>query len=242
MPRAKVVRLVLYKLTKMVGVKGFFDSFKEFIWDIIGYLLPGSYIIILLSVCVNEDYFITPTIGNNSNDFSTFIFLVVSYLLGYVAYGFGWLKEEILGKYSYVKKIEAKISTRKAFELSKKLISNSLNEKGITEDFSATTVRDLRNIAMSFIPEQDQKIYTFTFRSELSNQTANISLLVGLIGLIFSVFSSIPLKIFKTDATHIILYFCLFFCYFLLRQTRNRFYAISVGLPFSIFTANEIKK
>ena len=225
----------------MGSVKGFFDSFKEFIWDIIGYLLPGSYILILLSVCINEQYFVTTSLGNGTNDFLPFIFIVVSYLLGHVAYGFGWFKEELLGKYSYVKKIEARVATRKAFALSKELISNSLLTKGITEDFSNTTVRDLRSIAMSFIPEQDQKIYTFTFRSDLSNQTANISFIIGFLGLIFSIFSSIPLTIFKTDTTHVIIYLCLIFCYFFLRQTRNRFYAISVGLPFSIYTANAIK-
>lgn len=225
----------------MDSVKGFFDSFKEFIWDIIGYLLPGSYILILLSVCVNEEYFVTPSLGTGTNDFLPFIFVVVSYLLGHVAYGFGWFKEGLLGKYSYVKKIEAKVASRKAFALSKELISNSLKAKGITEDFNNATVRDLRSIALSFIPEQDQKIYTFTFRSDLSNQTANISFIIGILGLIFSIFSSIPASIFKTDTAHIIIYLCLIFCYFFLRQTRNRFYAISVGLPFSIYTANAIK-
>lgn len=226
----------------MVSIKSFVDSFKEFIWDIIGYLLPGSYAIILLSVCVNEDYYLTTKLGNDSNDFSTLVFIVVSYLLGYVVYGFGLLKGKILGKYSYEKKIEAKISSRKAFELSKKLISDSFKEKEITEDFSSVTTRELRNFAMSFIPEQDQKIYTFTFRSELSNQTANVSLLIGLIGLFSYVFPSISFNLFKTDPALIILYLCLIVCYILLRQTRNRFYAISIGLPFSIFTANAIKK
>lgn len=221
----------------MDSVRSFFDSFKEFIWDIIGYLLPGSYIIILLSVCVNQEYFIFPSFGTSTNDFLPFIFIVVSYLLGHVAYGFGWFKEELLGKYSYAKKIEAKVATRKAFALSKQLLSNALLEKGITEDFSNATVRDLRSIAMSFIPEQDQKIYTFTFRSDLSNQTANISFLIGFLGLIFSIISSNTLNIFKTDKAHFIIYICLILCYFFLRQTRNRFYAISIGLPFSIYTA-----
>lgn len=227
----------------MENIKGFFDSFKEFIWDIIGYLLPGSYILILLSVCVNQKYFVMPLIGANDNDFYPFVFIVISYLLGYVSYGFGWLKEEILGKYSYVKKIEAKILKRKAFLLSKQLISKALLEKGIVDELNEkTTLRDVRNIAMSFIPESDQKIYTFTFRSELSNQTGNISFLVGFMGLFSYFFKSISLGIFKTDATHLIIYVCLLISYFFLRQTRNRFYAISAALPFSIYTANQIKK
>lgn len=225
----------------MENVKSFFDSFKEFIWDIIGYLLPGSYILILLSACVNGDFFVSPSIGASTNEFYPFVFIVISYLLGHVAYGFGWFKEGILGKYSYVKQIEAKVASRKGFVLSKQLISKALLAKGVTDDLSNATVRDLRSIAMSYIPEHDQKIYTFTFRSDLSNQTGNISIVVGILGIIFSIFKGIPLQLFKTDTKHIIMYMCLIICYFFLRQTRNRFYAISVGLPFSIYTANATK-
>lgn len=225
----------------MGSVKGFFDSFKEFIWDIIGYLLPGSYVLILLSVCVNQEFFVSPSLGTNVNEFYPFVFIVVSYLLGHVAYGFGWFKEEIMGNYSYVKKIETRVATRTGFNLSKQLISKALLAKGVTDDLSKATVRDLRSIAMSYIPEHDQKIYTFTFRSDLSNQTGNISIIVGILGIIFSIFKNIPLHIFKTDTAHIIVYVCLIICYFFLRQTRNRFYAISVGLPFSIYTANATK-
>lgn len=231
----------------MENVKSFFDSFKEFIWDIIGYLLPGSYVLILLSVCVNQEFFVIPALGSSTKEFYPFVFIVVSYLLGHVTYGFGWFKDEIfnnckfLKNYSYVKNIETSVAKRKAFTLSKELIVKALKNKGVSDDLSKTSVRDLRNIAMSFIPESDQKIYTFTFRSELSNQTGNISIVVGILGIFFSIFKSIPLHIFKTDAAHIIIYVCLIICYFFLRQTRNRFYAIALGLPFSIYTANSIK-
>lgn len=232
----------------METIKGFFDSFKEFIWDIIGYLLPGSYVLILLSVCVHKEYFVTPSLGTNTNGFYPFIFLVVSYLIGHVTYGFGLFKDKLLSrnkfliKFSYVKTIEASITTRKAFTLSKDLISKALHAKGINDDLNDASVRDLRNIAMSFIPESDQKIYTFTFRTELSNQTGNISITIGVIGLMFSIFRSIPFQIFKTDLTHIVIYICLIFSYLFLRQTRNRFYAISIGLPFSLYIAKAIKQ
>lgn len=225
----------------MESIKSFFDSFKEFIWDIIGYLLPGSYILILLSICINSDFFIPLSLGSKTTDFYPYVFIIISYLLGHVAYGFGWFKEEILGKYSYVKKIEKQVATRKGFLLAKGLISKALLLKGITDDLNNATVRDIRSIAMSFIPEQDQKIYTFTFRSDLSNQTGNISILVGILGLFFSIIKCIPFTLFKTDTKYIVLYICLIIAYFFLRQTRNRFYAISIGLPFSIYTAKATK-
>ncbi|MES2478294.1 MAG: hypothetical protein V4561_04360 [Bacteroidota bacterium] len=225
----------------MENVKSFFESFKEFTWDIVGYLLPGAYALILLSVCVNKEFFIHPSFGKNTKELYPFIFISISYLLGHLVYGIACLKEGILGKCSYTNKIERQISSQKAFILSKQLISNALNAKGITDDLSIASVRDLRSIAMSFIPQHDHKIYTFTFRSEISNHTGNISIIVAAFGILFSFFKSIPYQVFKTDSNYCILYTCLICCYFLLRLTRNKFYEISVGLPFSIYTANAIK-
>lgn len=41
----------------MEGVKTFFESFKEFVWDIIGYFIPGLYLLLILSICINSQYF-----------------------------------------------------------------------------------------------------------------------------------------------------------------------------------------
>lgn len=221
----------------MENIKSFFDSFKEFVWDIIGYLLPGSYLLILLSIIIKKDYFVYPTIGTKSNDFYPFIFIVISYLLGYSIYGLGVMKENILGKYSYIKKIERNVENRKAFSLSKELLSKSLQTKGITDDLSDTSLRDIRSIVMSFVPEHDQKIYTFTFRADLSNQIGNVSMMLGVLALIFSILKPFSLDIFNTAISHYVIYVCLIISYFLLRETRNKFYAISLGLPFSIYTA-----
>lgn len=225
----------------MESVKGLFDSFKEFIWDIIGYLLPGSYVLILLSVCINKEYFISPSIGISTKDYYPFIFFVISYLLGHVVYGFGCLKEKLLGKRSYVKTIEDDISKRQSFDYSKEILTQALAAKNLTNKLSVASVRDVRNLVMSFISESDQKIYSFTFRSDLSNHTGNISIVVGILGLLFSIFKCISIKLFITDSSHILLYVCLIIAYIFLRETRDRFYAISIGLPFSIYTSKSIK-
>lgn len=227
----------------MEGIKNFFDSFKEFIWDIIGYLLPGTYVLILLSACISNEYFVNSPITHFFPDLNVYVFIVISYLLGYVSYGFGWLKEKILGKRSYVKKIESNVSKRKAFSLTKELITKGLAAKGVTDDLANSTVRDIRSIAMSFIPESDQKIYTFTFRSELSNQIANISFSIGALGmLLWPIQNKFSFSLFLSDHKHIILYVCLMIVYFFLREARDRFYAMSINLPFSIYTAKMINK
>lgn len=231
----------------MEGLKGFFDSFKEFIWDIIGYFLPGCYLIMVLSYTVNRDYFVYQSIFPYSNEeFHLLYFIVLSYLLGYVIYGFGWFKEEILGHHSYVKKTELNVSKRKAFLISKEIYSKVLKEKGVNQDLNEyTSVRDLRSIVMSFIPEHDQKIYTFTFRSDLSNQVANVSFLIGVIGLASYLINRFicyfSIDFFKIGKKELVIYFCLLISYFFLRVSRNRFYAISIGLPFSIYSAKATK-
>jgi len=110
MQRGKVVQLVLFNTTKMRNAKSNFEALNEFAWDIIGYLLPGSYLLYLLSVCINKEYSLISVTENNYSDFSTFVFVVLSYILGHAVYGYSNLKEEILGKHSYTKKIEVEIS------------------------------------------------------------------------------------------------------------------------------------
>ena len=195
-------------------MRDFFDSIKEFIWDIIGYFLPGSYALILLSACIDNSYFIEHAIETNSKDQNFLIFLIISYIIGYVVYGLGELKESIMSDKSYKKVIEEQVKKRKAFELSKEFISLDLKEKGSSQDINSATVGDIRNIAMSFIPEQDQKIYTFQFRSDLCNNIGNISFLIGLFGLFaffISLFSSIV--VFRLEVQNITLYVFLIIYY-----------------------------
>ncbi|WP_259016569.1 hypothetical protein [Emticicia fluvialis] len=232
----------------MDQVKSFFDSFKEFIWDIIGYLLPGSYLLILLQYVIYPIYLIEVNKLNNLiPNFHSYSFIILAYILGHGAYGLGLIKEEILRRCSYItykEKIEETVSHKKPFLIAKKLIVKNLTENGLDENFDSATVKDIRNIIMSYYPEYNQKVYSFTFRSELSNQAGNISFLIGIFGILFSILNNSFsfFQLFQSDVIHVILYICLICSYLFFRQTRNRFYKISLELPFSIYTASEIKK
>lgn len=226
----------------MDSVKSFFDSFKEFVWDIVGYVLPGSYLLVLLSICVNEHLFIKIKIILKTEDFNLYIFLLGSYLLGYIVYGLSILKEKKLGNKSYMKKIENSIYNRKSINWAREILLKKFTYVNIDEDLSSASLRDLRSLVMSFIPEADQKIYTFTFRSDISNNVANISLLLGVFGIFSCIINAInsAFLFFNTGISFVIFYICLIVSYYLLIQTRNRFYAISMSVPFSIFTAKNL--
>lgn len=215
------------------------DSIKEFVWDIIGYLIPGLYLFILLYICLDNSFIDNLNIVSN---FQIWTVIVVSYILGYAIYGLGALKERIRRDKSYIKIIELRVRNRMAFNIvSKDIISKFSNTK-TDFNFDDATVRDFRSIAMGLFPESEKKIYTFTFRSDISNHAGNTSFLFGLIGLINVILKCIfSFYLFKTNTLFIILYVCLIISYFLFRETRNKFYAISINLPFSIYSSNLLK-
>jgi hypothetical protein len=223
----------------MENIKSFFDSFKEFIWDIIGYLLPGSYLLIILSVVIRQNYSLSISLLKY-DDLYFYIFVVISYLLGYLIYGLGRLKEGFFRAFSYQKQIEKRCAIFKTFKVSKELLELEINKKGLVNNINDASYREIRNIVMSYIPESDQKIYTFTFRSEFSSHIGNVSIIIGTLGL-FSLLNLSWMDFFLTDRIHIVLYICLVLSYFLFRQTRNRFYEVSISLPFSIYLAKLLK-
>lgn len=224
----------------MGEVRSFFDSFREFIWDIIGYLIPGAYLIILVSYFIKEDYFIPiPEIFKGNE---LLVLIVMSYILGHVIYGLGDLKETIRGSSSYSKRILTPISALPVFnEIKRKLIQQNLMSAENTERLD---VRGLRNVVMSYIPEADQKIYTFMFRSELSRHTGIISLIIGGLGLLFTILGCTDLNfiLFKTDLIYALMYILLILSYFLLREPRDKFYRIAMTMAFNIFNAKNINK
>lgn len=226
----------------MVSIRDFFDSFKEFVWDIIGFLLPGSYLVILVSFCVEEKYHRYFSASYLSGDFVAFPGLIISYVLGYIVYGFGLTIDKLLGQRSYTKRIESRIEKRSDFNSSIEIIKKLKAKKGMVSDSQVISVRIARSLVMSFIPDQDQKIYTFMSRSELSKHTANVSMIVGTVGLVYSICPSMPFKLLRTGELYLLTYILLVLSSLLLTKTRNRFYEIAMGIPFSIFLAYKLKK
>lgn len=224
----------------MGNVKGLFDSFKEFIWDIIGYLLPGSFLLILLSITVDERNLYYSYFTDDQHNLFLYVFVVISYLLGYVIYGIGLLKEQLFRKMkwgSYEDTIETDISQKEIFKQCLRIYIAREKVKNVQVS-GDLTLRELRTNVMSFVPEADQKIYTFRSRSDLANHIGNISVLYGIFGVICWILNLLfDCEIVFTDAKFVFLYFILILSYYILRSTRNRFYDIAMRLPLSIYMA-----
>ena len=226
----------------MGELKGFLESFKEFIWDIVGYMLPGFYCIILLCFIVNNDClenFNNVIVGNNG--FFVWGVIIISYLLGYVIYSLGVFIEKKSGNKSYAKRIANDVEKRSVYKIAKKKLEEMLEEQGVKEEAENANIRDLRSIAMGLFPEQDQKIYTFQFRADISNNAGIVSLIIGIIGLLCAIINLIPcanVNFVIVDAIHVLLYIILIAIFFILKCMRNRFYAISLSLPFSLLCSS----
>jgi len=225
----------------MEGVKTFFESFKEFVWDIIGYFIPGLYLLLILSICVNPQYFYESNLLEITQKELSPVLYFLAYILGYIIYGYSELKERKMGNYSYMKQKEKEAKGRKTYTNALEILKSKPLPAGMTAiDFDS--LREVRNIMMSLSPEADQKVYTFMFRSELSRHIGNVSITLGVLGLLHSVAKHcfVQLDIFKTGGHFWILYLALIGSYFLLRETRNRFYAIALSLPFSIYLSKQL--
>lgn len=227
----------------MEGIKSFFESFKEFIWDIIGYILPGAYCLILISLSVNSNYWLNVDSIFDSK-YYPYVIVIISYLLGYAVYGLNLLiQKKVFKEKSYTKKAENEIKKRISYQMTMSILQKRFQDKGLNFDSSNATVRDLRSIAMGFFPEQDQKVYTFAFRADIANHAGTISFLFGVLGLLSPIINCIiPFDLFNIDCIHIILYIMLVISYFLFSSMRNMFYAISLGLPFSLLSTSEINE
>lgn len=232
----------------MENVKTFFESFKEFIWDIIGYLLPGALVVFILSSIVLDKYFLPSPLITNDNGMLMPAFLILSYLVGYLVYSLGVTKENFRGGKAFTKRVEDKVSKKNSYVIAKEIIEKELASKSIGANLSTSTVRDIRSIAMGYAPEADQKVYTFMFRSDICNQVGNISLLLGILGLLFCFFDILNIEflskliLFKTDTNFVVFYFILIPCHLILKAARDRFYSMAMTLPLSILISKTLNK
>jgi hypothetical protein len=247
------------------------EEIGKYLNEILGFLLPGLVANFLLYVfldlkqipAVNYKYILYP-----------WIVIFVSYVEGYLIYGIALQRDKCI-RY-FFNRLKAKkailviynfITRRKRWLRVKRLPGLSINEsiKNITKssDYRFTKqylnlrfplmVRDeinfnsLRNIAMSYCPESDQKIYTFMFRSELCNHLSLVFLIMG-IWILVSIFSKNIFNntlLIKAEIIN-----CYYFPIFLIlgshffHLTRKRFHGIAYKIVFSIFNAkyNPISK
>lgn len=235
-------------------------SLKEFIWDIIGYLIPGFLLIIVFNFILVPDLRVDNHFIIDWQIFQSYLIVVISYVLGYVIYSLTILKITVQDllitsvvkfntlisgtwfKFFVNNKLTVYLvdylSTKHSEYWQKSFLSSStyksakdfLKEKNYTE-VDNMKLNEIRNILMSRNPEMDQKVYTFMFRSSLFDHISTISLIVCLAALIQFFFPQVVFL--KTTPIFKVFYVVLIAIIPLLGNSKRVFYSIAKRLPIS---------
>ena len=201
------------------------QALKEFFFDIIGFLVPGAVMILL---CINM---LNLNIDVNSN---IYIFILLAYVMGYLVFSVSLYKDDLFDRSPVWMKIT---SSKKIINDLKKMdtynIASEMIKIRTTEgNLNLSNYKSFRNIAISALPDSNKIIYTFMFRAELFNQLHTITLFT-----LFCYFSIIIYSLISNQILMInyVLVFILIISVLTLRKGWERFYRISMNIPFSIY-------
>jgi len=214
-------------------LESFISVLKEFFLEILGFLIPGYLFILIFIGYSTLNYAFLPSVILFFKDKPESTMLL-AYIMGYFIYPCHKIGDNIrnwlASKCNYFNNItESPISKR--IEESKELsiVKNKLSSI-INEDFSNSTYREIRNLTMSYIPEESLKIYNFMFRAELCKNISSVVFWICIPVVIYHCyFTSCWWYLFMIP---IIILFC-----YLLQLTRYTFLSIAYRIPFSMFIA-----
>ena len=221
------------------------ESLKEFVWDIIGYLIPGAFLLITLNFCLDKREFEYDNFLIDWDAFGTSLVVIVSYVLGYLVYSFTkykiYLQDRLIkfiiylnfGRDNFITRFFKK---RHSEEWKEKFKNSKLYEAAITKlkveypTIDKMEINEVRNILMSKNPTQSETIYTFMFRSSIFDHVSTIFILVLFIYLI-QVFTSVEL--IKNSIQYKYIYFCMLISVPLLGNSKRFFFPKAMRIPFS---------
>jgi len=227
------------------------QSLKEFIWDIIGYLVPGAFLLILINFLVSTENLVENKFLFDWNVFQNSLIILLAYVFGYIIYSITSYKiyiqdkliEFILNHFkiepqsgSFVKYINHFAGKRhsnlwthefKKSELYKAVISKLKNE---IPNIELMKVNEVRNILMTKNDKQSQVIYTFMFRSSIFDHISTTFIIVLFLLGIQEIFS---LNILKTGVPYSYVYFAMILVIPLLGNSKRFFFPKAIRVPFS---------
>jgi hypothetical protein len=235
-------------------------SLKEFIWDIVGYLIPGFLLIIVLNLILLPKIAVDNKFLFDWKIIQNYMIVVVSYVLGYVIYSLTIFKIKVqdfvidtmrdFSRYINNSRFNYIVSNRLSQyfgEILKSKHSNAWKDKTVNsssfkaaKEFLKTSnisyvdnmqFNEIRNILMSRNPEMDQKVYTFMFRSSLFDHISTIAIIVCLLASFQLLISDFIFV--KTDLVFKVFYVLLVVFVPLLGNSKRIFYSIAQRLPIS---------
>lgn len=227
-------------------------AIKEFFLEVLGFLLPG-FTLLLLNYLFLRDEFRIIVDSFLVKEHSSTLIMVISYILGYVLFGIcdAWRSSKSDGKptwvfkalrffrlieiNSFIEEVQESIKKSPDYKIALEIIHEKIGIE--METLNTMRINSIRNIAMSYVPEVDRKIYNFMFRSELSDKVNLALKIVFLLGIIswFTELTTNNYWLLKTDSPSLGVYASFLVAAYFLRNTQRRFYDIAMRIVFPIF-------
>nr|WP_315130329.1 hypothetical protein [uncultured Flavobacterium sp.] len=221
------------------------ESLKEFIWDIIGYLIPGAFLLIVFNFCLDKREFEYESFLIDWTTFGTSLVVIVSYVLGYIVYSFTkfkiYLQDKLInfivylnfGKNNFVIKFLKKRHSEdwKVNFKNSKLYEAAINKlKNDYPMIDKMEINEVRNILMTKNPTQSEIIYTFMFRSSIFDHVSTIFILVLFIYILQLL---TPIEILKDNIQYKYIYIIMLISVPLLGNSKRFFFPKAMRIPFS---------
>lgn len=217
-------------------------AIKEFIWDIIGFLIPGYLFLLCCEIFILGFDFSIIEFQNDS--LTSFSIVILSFVLGHMLHGVNIILNKILTPvFGSSNNIVKDLSNGSTFKTAKIIFEEELRNKGVSTSEMDINFKQIRNHAMSKFPEIDNKVYTFMFRSVIANHMISISLIFGFIGLISECSEFFfGYSWFEGGIGYLAIYFVLIIMVIPFHKTRSEFYKRALSLPLYYYIAKYEQK
>jgi hypothetical protein len=212
------------------------EEIGKFFNEVLGYLLPGLLLLFLIY------FFLDPTEICKYDLFleiNAWFILFSGYIMGYVVYGISHVFNTIF-KTCYYFKLDEKIIILNICKIDEyKRAKDKIVELIPNLNLEKLDFHSIRNYSMAYVPEVDQKIYTFMFRADLFKHMKDTFLIVsiwGILAYLSKLFFNNTI-LFDVSGYNILLVLLLLLLTYPLNEGKKRFLTIAYKIQFNIFLA-----
>ena len=222
-------------------VKDVTASLKEWFFDLAGLFLPGATLIFVLNLIHKNQVHLSDIAGYYNQDIKVnFAYVITAYIAGYLVYSLSSFVDKAFdfsNKFlwalipSKAHKVDEIIGSSNEYSLFKKLMIQKADvdiKADVMTFLTADKFQEIRNLAMSYSPESDSKIYNFSFRADVCNHLGTVFLITTIAGLSVSFLAARHLLLFSLAS---------FVMVCLLKLMRIKYLDSAYKVPFSIANA-----
>ncbi|SEF67328.1 hypothetical protein [Sphingobacterium lactis] len=233
------------------------QSLKEFIWEIVGFLVPGLFLIILSNFLISTENQIKNNFLFDWDAFEHSLIIIQGYIFGYIIYSLTkykvYIQDKIIDYLFYIAKsnknmindyVNKKIIKfiyrflyirhssywHKDFQKSELYKAVLQKYRSEISNIDSMNVNEVRNILMTKNDKQSQVIYTFIFRSSMFDHISTVFILIIVTLFVQGIFN---ISLLKVGKPYNYIYFIMIILIPLLGNSKRFFFPKAIRVPFS---------